>query len=179
MYSNWYADYAAIWKHCLYITTSWDWSWWSSTNIWQCHLNLKNDTKILPNPAAMGGETFGGQTKLLTLKLGKNIGIYTLQNNWQKDVQQAWIWNWFLIYDRPGLARWSLEQRMALSIGGKIKMNVKELMCGFIWGQKRVLHLRRVGQIIFFVCSLAVKLYKILCIDMTDRAGSAFLNILT
>lgn len=108
--------------------------------------------------------------KVLTLKLGKNIGIYTLQNNWQNDLQQAWVWNWFLTCDSPGLARWSLEERMALSIGGKIKMNFKELMRGFICGQKRVLHLRRVGQVIFFVCSLVVKPYKIICIDMTDWA---------
>lgn len=37
----------------------------------------------------MGGETFGGQTKLLTLKWRKNIGIYTLQNNWKNDLPQT------------------------------------------------------------------------------------------
>jgi len=37
----------------------------------------------------------------------------------------------------------------AFNLGGKVKMNFKELMCGFIWGQKIVLRLRRVGQIIF------------------------------
>lgn len=73
-----------------------------------------------------------------------------------------------LVSYSPSLARWSLEQTMALSIGGKIKMNFKDSMPGLIWGQKRVLHLRRVGQIIFFICSLVVKPYKILCIDMTD-----------
>lgn len=151
MYSNWYADYAAIWKHCLCITTSWGWSWWSSSNTWQCHVNLKNDTKILSNPAAVGGETFGGQTKLLTLQLGKNIGIYALQNNWQNDLQQAWIGIDFshmtvqALLDEAGNRGWLCR------LEGRLKGTLKTLCMDLFGGKKRVLCLRRIGQIIFFL----------------------------
>lgn len=42
-------------------------------------------------------------------------------------------------------------------------------MHGFIWGQKESATFKENwSDYIFFVCSLVVKPYKILCIDVTD-----------
>lgn len=99
----------------------------------------------------MGGETFGAQTELLTLQLGKNIGICALQNNWQNDLQQARIGIDFSHMTVQALLDEAWGRGWLCQLEGRLKGTLKTLCMDLFGDKKRVLRLRRIGQIIFFL----------------------------